>query len=51
LLERHFVRVAMERTNADPAAAAGLLGVNQKRMALLQGSTISRPGNSSPEGS
>jgi transcriptional regulator PpsR len=51
LLERYFVHVAMERTNADPAAAAGLLGVNQKRMALLQGSTISRPGNSSPEGS
>jgi transcriptional regulator PpsR len=51
LLERYFVRVAMERTNADPAAAAGLLGVNQKHMALLRGSTISRPGNSSPEGS
>lgn len=34
LLERHFIRVAMERSDNDPDAAAQLLGVGRERLDL-----------------
>jgi transcriptional regulator PpsR len=34
LLERNFVRLAMAQTNADPSAAASLLGVEQDQLGL-----------------
>lgn len=34
LLERNFVRLAMAQTNADPSAAASLLGIEQQQLRL-----------------
>lgn len=34
LLERHFIRIAMERSDNDPDAAAQLLGVGRERLDL-----------------
>ena len=44
MLERHFFDVAMARSNADPTAAARLLGVDPERLSM----PLHRPGNPWP---
>ncbi len=43
LLERHFVGMALERTHADAAAAARLLGIPEQRIGGASGSNPSTP--------
>ena len=46
LLERNFVRLAMAQTNADPSAAAVLLGIEQRDLPLpVEGENTASPLN------